>query len=72
MPPRPHLSKINFQECILFDAARSVSPGHLKVVETTSNINHRCCVSGEAVHTLVGAAGNSSVQYDVKLSHLKV
>lgn len=52
--------------CILFDAARSVRPGHLKVAETTSNINH-CCVSGDIVHILVEAAGNAGVLYGLHL-----
>lgn len=42
--------------CILFDAAHSVRSGHLKVAETTSNINHRC-VSGDIVHIFFDGSG---------------
>lgn len=41
--------------------------GHLKVAETTSNINHHCCVSGDTAHILAEAAGNVKVQKAPKL-----
>lgn len=52
--------------CILFDAAHSMRLGHLKVAETTFNINHHCCVSGDIVQILL-EVGNVRVQKDPKL-----
>lgn len=47
--------------------AHSVRLGHLKVAETTFNINHHCCVSGDTVHILLEEVGNVRVQKDPKL-----
>lgn len=38
----------------------------MKVAETTFNINHHCCVSGDIVHILL-EVGNVRLQKDPKL-----